>query len=58
MVLYILTNYKVLDIVYLDQLSGASHTHISYHDIVPNLILTEALVECLGSKLREVVGKH
>ena len=56
--LYILTDYKVLDIVYLDQLSGASHTHISYHDIVPNLILTEALVECLGSKLREVVGKH
>ena len=32
MVLYILTGYQVLGIVYLDQLSGARHTHISYHD--------------------------
>ena len=32
MVLYILTGYQVLSIVYLDQLSGARHTHISYHD--------------------------
>ena len=30
--LYILTsNYWVLDIVYLNQLSGARRTHISYH---------------------------
>ena len=28
MVLYILTGYRVLGIVYLDQLKGASHTHI------------------------------
>ena len=32
MVLYILTGYHVLGIVYLDQLSGAHHTHIFYHD--------------------------
>ena len=32
MVLYILTSYRVLSIVYLDQLKGACHTHISYHD--------------------------
>ena len=32
MVLYILTGYQVLGIVYLDQLSGAHHTQISYHD--------------------------
>ena len=32
MVLYILTNVRVLSIVYLDQLSGARHTHISYQD--------------------------
>ena len=32
MVLYILTSYQVLGIVYLDQLSGALRTHISYHD--------------------------
>ena len=29
-VLFILTGYRVLGIVYLDQLSDASHTHISY----------------------------
>ena len=32
MVLYILTGYRVLGIVCLDQLYGACHTHISYHD--------------------------
>ena len=32
MVLYILTGYRVLGIVYLYQLSGACHTHISYHN--------------------------
>ena len=32
MVLYILTSYWVLGIVYLDQLSGACHTHMSYQD--------------------------
>ena len=32
MVWYILTGYWVLIIVYLDQLKGAHHTHISYHD--------------------------
>ena len=32
MMLYIMTSYRVLSIVYLDQLSGACHTHISYHD--------------------------
>ena len=32
MVLYISTSYRVLGIVYLDQLKGAHHTHISYHD--------------------------
>ena len=30
---YILTGYWVLGIVYLDQLSGARHTHISYHNM-------------------------
>ena len=30
--LYILTGYQVLGIVYLDQISGARHIHISYHD--------------------------
>ena len=33
MVLYILIGYWVLGIVYLNQLSGARHTHISYYDI-------------------------
>ena len=33
MVLYILTGYWVLSIVYLNQLSGACHVHISYYDI-------------------------
>ena len=33
MVLYILTSYQVLGILYLDQLLGARHTHISYHNI-------------------------
>ena len=33
MVLYILTSYSVLGIVCLDQLLGAHHTHISYHNI-------------------------
>ena len=32
MVLYILTGYRVLGIICLNQLSGARHTHISYHD--------------------------
>ena len=32
MVLYILTGYRVLGVVYLDQLLGACHTHISNHD--------------------------
>ena len=33
-----LTGYQVLGIVYLDQLSGARNTHISYHDkIICNL---------------------
>ena len=32
MVLYILTGYQVLGIAYLNQLSGAHHTHISYHN--------------------------
>ena len=30
--MYILTGYWVLGIVSLDQLSGACHTHICYHD--------------------------
>ena len=32
MVLCILFGYWVLGVVYLDQLSGARHVHISYHD--------------------------
>ena len=32
MVLYMSTGYWVLSIVYLDQLKGARHTHISYHN--------------------------
>ena len=32
MVLYILTSYQVLGIVYLDQLLGAHCSHIYYHD--------------------------
>ena len=32
MVLYISTDYRVLGIVCLNQLKGARHTHISYHD--------------------------
>ena len=34
MVLYILTGYRVLGIVYLNQPSGARHTLISYHNIL------------------------
>ena len=40
MVLYFSTGYRVLGIVYLDQLKGACHTHISNH-----VILTAYLVE-------------
>ena len=32
MVLYFLTYYRLLGIVYLDQLQGARHTHTSYHN--------------------------
>ena len=32
-----LTGYQVLGIVYLDQLAGAQHTHISYHNIILHL---------------------
>ena len=32
MVLYILTSYRMLGIVDLDQLYGACHTHLSFHD--------------------------
>ena len=32
--LYILTGYWLLSIVYLDQLSCARHTNISYHEII------------------------
>ena len=39
MVLYILTNYWVLSIVYLDQLTGARHTHISNHDKAEKMFL-------------------
>ena len=38
MVLYILTGYQVLGIVYLNQLLGARHTHISYHDMPHTLV--------------------
>ena len=30
--LYISASYQVLSIVYLDQLKGARHAHVSYHD--------------------------
>ena len=32
MVLYLSTGYRLLGVVYLDQLQGARHTHTSYHD--------------------------
>ena len=32
MVLYILISYQVLGIVYLDELLGACHPRISYHN--------------------------
>ena len=38
MVLYISTGYRVLGIVYLDQLKGPRHTHIFYHDTTPKVI--------------------
>ena len=31
-----LTSYQALGIVYLDQLRGACHTHVSYHDRIGN----------------------
>ena len=45
----ILTSYRVLGIVYLDQLSGSCQSHISYHD-------TYHLLFLLGSKLLELVS--
>ena len=42
MVLNILTGYQVLGIVYLDQLSCARHTHISYHDNSPENALNQS----------------
>ena len=39
MVLYNSTGYRVLGIVCLDQLRGAHHTHISYHDKVPKELM-------------------
>ena len=41
MVLYILTGYRALSIVYLNQLSGGSHTQISYHDTAKDLLLLD-----------------
>ena len=40
MVLYILTGYRVLSIVYLKQLQGARHTHISFHDTPDTYMMT------------------
>ena len=47
--LYVLTSYRVLGIIYLDQLLGACHTHISYHNNGP-------LVFYLFSPLDSVYG--
>ena len=42
MVLYIFTGYRVLGIVYLDQLLGACHMHISNHDIqIPTVLYSK-----------------
>ena len=40
MVLYMLTSYWILGIVYLDQLKGARHTHIFYHDILKLIFIS------------------
>ena len=65
MVLYISTGYWVLSIVCLDQLKGARHTHISYHDKQPmkyapqfqlKLFLFN-LSAVLGLRLRDLSGK-
>ena len=39
MVFYLLTGYRLLGIVNLDQLQGAYHTHTSYHN---NFMLGDA----------------
>ena len=41
MVLYITTSSQVLGIVYLNQLKGAHHTHISYHNIYSLILKTK-----------------
>ena len=51
MVLYILTGYHVLGIAYLNQLTGAHHIHISYHNI---LATTQIMISKCRS-LKQVV---
>ena len=41
-VLCYMLHITLLMVVYLDQLSGASHTHISYHDMNPRLSVLQA----------------
>ena len=53
MLLYILTGYRVLGIVYLDQLSGARYTHISYHDDCSRV---RALFPCIEISLMEALS--
>ena len=40
----VLTSYQVLGIVYLDQLLGSRHTHISYHYYLSQSILLKVYV--------------
>ena len=50
MVLYILTGYRLLGFVYLDQLTSTRHTHISYHNMeytVTQMILLPPLAIAL-----------
>ena len=52
---FTLTRYRVLGIVYLNQLSGARHTHISYHD---NAYISLALTKRKRLKHERVFEKN
>ena len=56
MVLYILTGYQVLSIVYLDQLLGTHHAHISYKDT--EILPQSFTIKILPFKLAAGISKQ
>ena len=51
---YYLTGYQVLGIVYIDQLSGARHAHISHHYIWISLVKLKELYPVQSNTHRQL----